>query len=608
MIRPRVLSHSIEPYPQEILEFSVRGYKYLRCVDQFKDDDDLLDLFVIHFQKRLKKIKILRKMVLKTSPSFDVQIKSTNIKSLVKSHSQSLQSLDISDLSCLQLSPHRKILIHAKNLKKLHINSKKAEIKDLQALKGLKSLSIDIRDTNVKTSDLYSPLTKLKNLRILQLSSHRADFNKALDLLNQIAATDNKTLLDIRIKAIKGNEPYDDLPELNNRLKQMITKMHLPSITAIQPFSMILNNQFQGFQNLKSLRLEFSNPDPSHATYLKMLENIPLLKNLVLGVSESNSKEFSAGVIRNLRLPSSLQNLELCMPLSLEDYILSNASVIKHAKEKFAWRAKNYFEEEPLFNSFFKVFENTKLLRKMALDYKMLDSFSSFYTNFFVSILNRLPQIQSFALCVKDCAKQRLPNEPSEGFDLALLLDSCSKMEGLQGLEVAVPNILFEGVKLSPNLSQLKEFHISVTDPEGNELEQENKTLKFTNISKFLIKLLKDLKVIAPNLKSLILNIGEVMDDLTFCERFRLISWFKNLEYLYLQFLIPKCSNEASRSVGRLLQSMKKLKTLVLQFNDSDPNTFAIKTYITYHKSIQGVLLVSNKDVWLGEAGCVKNF
>jgi hypothetical protein len=179
-------------------------------------------------------------------------------------------------------------------------------------------------------------------------------------------------------------------------------------------------------------------------------------------------------------------------------------------------------------------------------------------------------------------------------------------MTELQEFEVAMPNLLFENIEISPNLSNLREFHISISDPQDNELKPENKPLEFTHISACIKTVLKHLVSSAPNLQSLILNIGEVMDDQTFCDRFKLIAQFQNLEYLYSQFLLVKCSSDAVQSVGRSLQSMKKLKTLVLQFNGSDPNTIALKTYINYHKSIKEVLFVSNTDIWWGDVACVK--
>lgn len=595
MIKPRLFTTSLDAYPQDIHQFLLRGYKYLRTMSQFHEDDDMDNIIVSRFIKKTKTAKTLKKLVLKINPSCsNVQMTTEQVRSILKAHSQNLKGLDVCELPCLQGKIPKGFLLPVKNIKVVHMKARKAEIKGLQGFRDLERAWIDMRYPNMKMNLLYMALAKLKNMKKIELLPYPVDLSRTLELLDQLTAKFGKQL-NIHIAASKGNENYNKLPEINDSLSKMITQLKLESIATISLLDDLFRNSAPVFTNMHKLELKFNVPDLDLVSYLKLLSTMPVLGKLSLEFGDLCSKEFSQALMNNMSLPLSIQQLKIKIPLSLESYLINNLELIQNSRKRFPWRQKNYFEEEPCLKSFFKAFENTKSLRKLSLDFKMLENFSSYSTSFFIAILNRLQGLNSFEISVKEFSKQENPGQEPECFDVALLLDCCSKMTQLQSIEVAMPNLLFEDAKLSQNLTSLKEFHIGISEHEDNE------TLKF-GVAKTMKGILNCLVNIAPNLKSLILDFREVIDGPTFCSRFMLIERFKNLEYLHLRMVIEKCNSQKIKTVGKLLQSLKKLKTLVLHFNDSDPKIFSIRTYISYHRHIREVLLVSNDAVWLGNA------
>lgn len=239
--------------------------------------------------------------------------------------------------------------------------------------------------------------------------------------------------------------------------------------------------------------------------------------------------------------------------------------------------------------------QGTKNLDKIELELQIFEKFRSYYTNFFVSILKRLPQLSAFGFHVTDHRINKKENQLSEGLDLSQLLCAASEISNLEQLEISMPNLLFDDNTAKPCLRSMKEFNIGVSGSEDEE------PVRFENISKWVTGTLKTLIRSAPELTCLILDFRETIDEQTFLKRFTLIEQFRNLEFLCISLTVEQCSQETVRNVGRAIQSLKKLSTLVLKFYGSDKNIFDVKTYMKRRPTTRDIFISVDELAWVGD-------
>jgi len=229
----------------------------------------------------------------------------------------------------------------------------------------------------------------------------------------------------------------------------------------------------------------------------------------------------------------------------------------------------------------------------MTLEFNMLEEFNPHYTNFIVSILNRVPNLCSFETYLKDTTPDK-DKEPGKGcFDLFPFLDVCSRLEKAEQIEISMPNLLFEDAEFNPSTKSLKSLTIGVNESD------EDKPLKFTNISRFVKKLLGTLYKTSPDLVNLTLDFNEVVDETKLSTRFNMIKKFKKLEGLGLRFTLKKCDQTVAHEVGKILQELRSLNTMVLKFTDSNKKIYGIQNFIKYHKSLRDMLVQLNESSWI---------
>jgi len=230
----------------------------------------------------------------------------------------------------------------------------------------------------------------------------------------------------------------------------------------------------------------------------------------------------------------------------------------------------------------------------MTLDFNLLEEFNPHYTNFIVSLLKRVQNLTSFEAYIKDTTTDEAKIEGKGCFDLYPFFKAFSKLEKVEQIEISMPNLIFEDAELSSETKcNLKSLTIGINE------NDESKSIKFANISLFVTRLLKRLSESSPSLVNLTLDFTEVVTERKLLNRFNLIKNFKRLEGLGLRFILKKCTHLTAMEVGRALQSLERLNTMVLKFIESDKKIYGIQNYIRYHTSLRDMLVQLNESSWI---------
>jgi len=584
---------SIPCHIRDIRNFLLRNPKYLQTVDQFSKYESLPVPLLNKLFKRVQHAKTLKAFQLKWSYFPALQVNPGHIKSIFKHHCKTIEKHDVLVLEYATPYDYKNLFVPLKQVKTASVYSNK-DIKRALALKNLKKLIIRFTHEIPNYTLLRILLRRLIHLKNLYFTVTPNMFSSLLGVIDQIEAI-NERNINIEF-IIEGDQENLIIPKLKAKTRESIQKLNFQSIRSETLLNKVLAEKIPVFSQLKSLMLGFSNITTQTAICLGHLSALSKLEHLSLVFTENRLKNVAAEVTRRLKFPPSLVSLELSIPLYLRSLVCKNKVILRNpniTNLRYPWRHINIFEDEPSFNSLFHSLANAKGLKTMTLDFNMLEEFNPHYTNFIVSILKRVPNLCSFETYLKDTTLDKNKESGKGCFDLFPFLEVCSKLEKAEQIEISMPNLLFDDAEFHPSTKCLKSLTIGVNE------NDEDKPLKFTNISRFVKKLLKTLYKTSPDLVNLTLDFNEVVDETKLLMRFCLIERFKKLEGLGLRFTLKKCDQTVSQEVGRILQALRSLNTMVLKFTDSNKKIYGIQNFIKYHKSLRDMLVQLNESSWI---------
>jgi hypothetical protein len=578
---------------KDIQTFILRKPKFMRRVEQFNGDETLPSHLIFQFFKKLMDSKCIQAFDLKWNYSPGQHTKPEIIKAIFKRHCQSMRKYAIKVVNSNLPYHYNNLWMPLKNVLTLSIDNNK-DIRKLLVLRTAENVSIHLRIGVVNYRTLYNVLYRLPNLKNLQIICLPEALNDVLLIIDELTVMKKKS---IKFEIIaEGQEHHTDIPKLQTRINERIGQMSFQHISPETLLDNLFINKSLFFSHLKILKMEFNNIDEQPITYFRYLREVTGLEKLTLIISECQDKAVAGCVIKDLKLPLSLQTLELNIPLHLSSLLKHTKHLIRKShnfQKELLWRNRNIFEEEPSFVSLFETFEEAKKMKRIVFDFHLLEDFNPHYTNFIVSILSRLRNISALEIQVRSNVEGETKNQDQGCFDLLPFFKVCSMMPYVEQIDILMPNLLFTGAEFNPITTCLKSFTIGVDE------KDEEKPIKFENISKPVEKLLKTLTKYSPDLENLNLDYGEVLTQETLAKRFWIIQKFQKLEALGGRFFIHKCNKNTVRNIGTVLRSLKRLNIVLLKFLETGKTIYNIENYIKYHKSIKNMLIQFNDSAWM---------
>jgi len=586
---------SVPSHVQDLRKLVLRRYKFLRKVEQYSHDESMPICLFSKLFKTIKKAKNLEKLHFKWVYSTSLNIKPGLIKLVFRRHCKAIQNFDISIMTPDVFESIKNLSTPLKNPSCASIYTI-SDMKSTSALPKIKHLVVQFDENKNHYEPLLKMLRRLQHLETIQFMIEPFSLAQVLQLMNYL--TQNKSRdIDFKIMII-GDQQQMNIPTLNRNTLQKVIKFSFESIRSEELLNDILIRLVFGFNQLRSLALHFSDIRTDMIPFLAHLKSLSNLEDLRIKYLETKSKAKAAKVLTNLKFPSCLKYFELNMPLHLKGLITKNKQFLGTGKAKnYVWRSQNIFEDEPAFLPLFESMNDSKNIKTVVLDINLLEEFNPHYTSFFVSLLQRLPDINSFHVNLTDKSKNSAKMKGAACFDLAYFLGACSKMSKIEQIEVLMPNFLFEDSDFEVNFQNgnLKGLAVAVIE----DSESSTSTVSFKNINKFIKNLLNNLIETTPNLINLTLDFTEVIDENTLLSRFNLIKKLEKLEGLGLKYQLTKCSKSTIVSVGRILRSLVSLNTMFLKFSQSDEILCEINDYIKHHNHLRDVLVQVNDASWI---------
>lgn len=586
-------SVSIPCHIRDIKNFIVKRPKHIRSVEQISKYESLPVPLLTKFFKQVQRAKTLKAFQLKWSYYPALQINAGHVKSIFRHHCKTIQKSDVLILYFFTPFNYKSLFTPLKACKTVSVYSNR-DMKKSLALNKVENFAMKFTHEDPDYHLFKTILRRLKNMKALYLNVNSSVFNSLFTILNQSKIIEERGIkVEVTIEGDQGNLAF---PKLHSKAREKIAKLNFQSIQSDAFLNKVLTEKLYIFHQLQTLMISFGNITTQTAYYLSHLSGVQRLQHLSLSFNESRLKNVAAEITRRLKLPPSLVTLELSMPLYLKSLITRNKVCLKniHTQNIYSWRDRNIFEDEPAFQTLFQSFAAAKELKAMTLDFNLLEEFNPHYTNFVVSLLTRVQNLTSFEAYIKDTTTDEAKIEGKGCFDLYPFFKSFSKLEKVEQIEISMPNLIFEDAELSSESKcNLKSLTIGINE------NDESKSIKFANISLFVTKLLKRLSESSPSLVNLTLDFTEVVTERKLLNRFNLIKNFKKLEGLGLRFILKKCTHFTAMEVGRALQSLERLNTMVLKFTDSDKKIYGIQNYIRYHTSLRDMLVQLNESSWI---------
>ena len=592
---------SIPCHTKDIQAAVIRNYKYLRLVKQFNEEESVPNKLVSQFFKNIKRAKTLKSLNLKWSYLPNYHIRPEIVKSVCKQHSNSLQEFDSQVFFLVLPYNYRNLLLPLKKLKKLYLDNNKKDIQRLPFLRTIQELNLDLRYEITDYTQLASSVCHLPKLQTFNVLCLPKSLNNVLSSLNQIS-----TRKDHSIKfqvSTEGEQLHSTIPQIHENTSKKVTKMSFQYIHSTKFLDDFFGRLPFPFGSLRSLRLDFKKTEVNVTTYFKYLASLPDLEHLSLTFSESTNESFTKHFVKEFRVPSTLKTLDITCPISFQDLLLRNSEMSPNFQNNIdSWRSRNIFEEDSDFVGFLQSFATAKNLKILILDFDLLEAFNPHYVNFFISIVTRTPQLASLNIQMKplDLQDKILPEA---SFDLAEFLKACSQMKNLNELQISMPSFAFSNAFVSSTMADIHTFALRSSKLKD---EFENETDFVINDNLPIQNLLKSLGKNALNLTTLVLDFNEVIDQDKLLQRFALLQQLKNLRSFSGKFSVRQCDLTTVQSIGKILQSFRKLVNLAIKFPDSDTTFTNLKDYIKYHKNIRSVLIYFYKSGWL-DSDCIIN-
>jgi len=584
---------SVPSHVQDLRKLVIRRYKYLRKVEQYSNDESMPICLFSKLFKTIKTAKSLSTLHFKWAYLTALNIKPGVIKLIFRRHCKTIKEFDISIMNQNVFESIKSLATPLKNLTTASIYTS-LDIKNTSALPSIKHLVIQFDENKNHYEPLLKVLRRLQRLQTIQFIIEPYSLSQVLYLMNHLTRNNGRDI-DFQI-VIMGDQQTMNIPKIHRNTLQKVARFSFESIRSEDLLIDVLTRLVFGFNQLKSLVLQFSDIRTDTIQFLAHFKNLPKLEDLRIKYLDTKSKAKASKIITSIKFPASLKTLELSMPLQLKGLIAKNKQYLGERKSKnYAWRRQNIFEDEPAFQPLFESMNDSKNIKTVVLDINLLEEFNPHYTSFFISLLNRMPDINSFHVNLTDRTKNAAKLKGAACFDLAYFLEACSKMQRIEQIEILMPNFLFEdtGFEMKFQNGCLKGLAVAIIE------DNETSTVNFTNINKFVKNLLGKLIETTPNLINLTLDFTETIDENTLLTRFNLINKLTKLEGLGLKYQLTKCSKSTIESVGRILRSLSRLNTMFLKFSQSDEILCEINEYIKHHNHFRDVLVQVNDASWI---------
>lgn len=593
-IKSTFISSSLPCTAKDIQSFVSRRPKFMRVVDQFNEDELLPPHLLFRFFKSTKSVKQLKTLNLNWNYLPGIHARPEVVKSVMKRHCQSIQKFDTVVLDQVKSYHFKNLYVPLKRVVTASLDNDK-DIKKLLALKTMENLKINVKSESLDYKQLEGVLMRQPNLKNLNIVCLPKSLDRILVILEKLKVKKQEQI-NFEV-SVGGHQNPNQLIRFQAIVNEKIREMNFHLASPNETLKSFLSGQPLIFNTLKSLKLEFTDVNLQTTSYLKHLERFNNLENLTVAFMHCQDKEIAGNIIKNIRIPPSVKKLELNIPLHLSSLLTQTKQLIKKNKvykRNFPWRNRNIFEEEEaVFGSFFQNFADAKQLHTIAFDFHMLEGFNPHYTNFIISILNRVQNITALEIQVNDHFQDKTINRSTTYFDLAPFFKACSSMPNVEQIDMLMPNLLFKDAEFIPVTKSLKSLTIGV-----DEREEDN-PIKFQDISKSVEKLLKTLSRYAPDLVTLSLDFAEELDQENLVKRFFMIQKFKKLEALGARFFVGKCDPLTTQQIGQVLKSLKQLNMLLLKFFNTDKVIYGIENYVKYHKYIRNILIQFNESTWM---------
>lgn len=583
------ITASIPCHTKDIQAAVIRNYKYLRLVRQFNEEESVPNTLVAQFFKNIKRAKTMKALSLKWSYLPNYHVRPEIVKSVCKQHSYTLQEFDSQVFFLILPYYYRNLLLPLKKLKRLYLDNNKKEIKRLPSSTNLQELNLDLRFELTDYKQLTDSICRLPKLQTLKILCLPKSLTNVLSLFNHVSARKDHS---IKFQvSTEGEQCHPPIPAIHQNTMKQVTKMSFQYIHSTKFLDDFLGRFPFPFESLRTLRLDFKNTEANIPSYFQHLVSIHTLEHLSLNFGESRNKSFPSIFIQEFRVPPNLKTLDLTSPLSFQD-LLDHLDL-----------AKNIFEDQDSnFANFLHSFETAKNLKVLILDFDLLEAFNPHHLNFLISIATRIPQIASLNIQMKTnfpvSAQENTMILPELSFDLAEFLKACSQMSCLNELQISMPSFAFSNAVIAPSMKEIHTFALR-SSKQKEEEEFENETDFVINETLPIYNLLKSLRKNALNLTTLVLDFNEVIDQDKLLQRFVLLQQLENLRSFSGKFSVRQCDIPTVHSIGKILQSFRKLVNLAIRFPDSDSSFTQLKDYIKYHKNIRSVLIYFYKSGWL---------
>jgi hypothetical protein len=565
----------------------------MRVVDQFNEDELLPPHLLFRFFKSTKSVKQLKTLNLNWNYLPGIHARPEIIKSVMKRHCQSIQKFDTVVLDQVKSYHFKNLYVPLKRVVTASLDNDK-DIKRLLALKTLENLKINVKSETLDYKKLETVLMRQPHLKHLNIVCLPKSLDQILLILEKLKVS-KQGQINFEV-SIGGHQDPNQIIRMHTIVNERIREMNFHLASPNETMRSFFTGQPLIFNTLQTLKLEFSEVNLQTTTYLKHLEHFNNLEHLSIAFIHCQDKDIAGNIIKNLRIPTSVKKLELNIPLHLSSLLTSTKQMIKKNKvykRNFPWRNRNIFEEESVFESFFQNFSNAKQLHTIAFDFHMLEGFNPHYTNFIISVLNRVQNITALEIQVNDHFQDKTVNRSTTFFDLAPFFRACSTMPYVEQIDMLMPNLLFKDAEFTPVTKNLKSLTIGV-----DEREEDN-PIKFKDISKSVEKLLRTLSRNAPELVTLSLDFAEELDQESLVKRFYMIQKFKKLEALGARFFVGECDQLTTQQIGQVLKSLTQLNMLLLKFFNTDKTIYGIENYVKYHKYIRNILIQFNESTWM---------
>lgn len=595
---------SIPCHTKDIQTAVIRNFKYLRFVKQFNEEESVPNKLVSQFFKNVKRAKTLKSLNLKWSYLPNYHIRPEIVKSICKQHSYNIQEFDSQVFFLILPYYYRNLLLPLKKLKKLSLDNNKKDIKRLPSLHTLQELNLDLRYEITDYNQLASSVCHLPKLEILNVQCLPKSLNNVLSSFNQIS-TRKEHSIKFQVST-EGEQVHSTIPSIHENTSKKVTKMSFQYIHSTKFLDDFFGRLPFPFESLKALKLDFKNTEVNITSYFKYLSSIPYLEHLSLTFGESTNADFTNHFIKEFRVPSTLKTLDITSPISFQDLLLKKSQTFSNFDTSIdLWRSKNIFEGDSEFEDFLQSFKTAKNLKILILDFDLLEAFNPHYVNFFISIVTRTPQLTSLNIQMKPSDTQEDTILPEASFDLAEFLQACSKMSDLNELQISMPSFAFSNAVIASTMTGIHTFAIRNSKLK-DEFENDSETDFVINETLPIYNLLKSLRNNAPNLTTLVLDFNEVIDQDKLLQRFVLLQHLENLRSFSGKFSVKQCDLTTVQSIGKILQSFRKLVNLAIRFPDSDSSFTNLKDYVKYHRNIRSVLIYFYESGWL-DSDCIIN-